>query len=482
MKKDSTKYNTIEDFPFAGIILSSGTPDESQCNLKKNAFKFKNIFNCECSYKEAFEKEYVVRPTINLVKCSRDTDLPSAFLAIFKHEVNLSKKNNFPVTILNCASSIDEIYDLSNSNEIKKRIKKEFHLINLHSKKDVIENNETKTIVPTIDNEEVSEDTVKEYIDSLENFPNKFNDNLPVIIQQVDKISEGVNVKPINSVILSTKTSKRATQQIGRAIRLFNYKNMTKLKDSQANIYVTYDNFSNVITLFENLERENTLTADCFNWGDMIEISNGSGLEEDKDSIPELNTFNWNKIKEIEIKQLTSGNNIKKIKTENFTDEAIRNLFSVATKFEDKDGNGIPDDLENAILNICENNSYIRNELSFLENEKTNSSKKDSSSKKNSSKKSKSDSMKKVEEDNSTETSLKHKRSSEEIIYDWLSLILKKLREQVNLNTRTEITYKYAYDEFIRYCGIYRENPSFKEILEMIIKYFPKETLDKILL
>lgn len=306
------KYNTIEDFGFAGIMLTTGTPAEYQKNLIKNKFKFDNIFNCECSYKEAFEKRYIVKPTINLVKCNRDSSLPSAFLEILNREKELCKKTKFPVRILNCMKGIDEINRLSKIIDIESKIGKEFHLINLHSDKTALDDeNSIIEQKPSIDNIEKSQEEVLEELYKIDNNTSKLNDNLPIIVQQVAMISEGINIRSFNSVILSSNQPVKVTQQIGRAIRHYEYNGMSKIDNNHANIYVMFDNLDDVYELFKNLEKENTLTGDCFNWESVSEANPKSGKAEVETEIAEMASYNWNDLEKIEIQVISDDNNFK---------------------------------------------------------------------------------------------------------------------------------------------------------------------------
>lgn len=453
-----TKFKTIEDFKPAMIMLMSGTPDNIQCDLTKSAHFYKNVQKCECSYKEAIKEKYIVRPNLYLVKCGRVIDLPSAVLTVLESEIKICNAEKFPVRFLNCCSSIDEINELSKHKNILSKIGKEFHIINLHSDKKVRNSeNEYEIISSTIDGIECdSKKVFSNYLEALDK-NTAFNDTMPVLINQVDMISEGINVKSINSVMLSCKSPKKAAQQIGRAIRHWSYNGREKIKDGHANIYLFYDNKADIVTLFDNLEKEETLTSDCFQWQAIVDISNGSTIQtDDNDNVPELNNFQWNKIESKIIEEIRSG--IKDTINFNEKNKRIAQLFSVDLDIDDKDGNGISDTLEEIVdsifNNLNEEERCIFYSSSWKAPKNNSTTGKSSNSSKNT---------------NSNITKL-------ELYNNFIHNVFDTIKNQINNHQTIKYCYEIDYKSTIQAILV-----KYPEFVEYLLQHCSKENIDKCL-
>ena len=124
-----------------------------------------------------------------------------------------------------------------------------------------------------------------------------FEDDLPILIFQVDTISEGINLKSCSSTILTTDSEQKATQQIGRVVRKYDYDvNGKKIEKKVANVYMFKENNEDIFDLVKKLHKYG-LTDKCFTWGKKVDIKTGSGGEVSDDPV-KLEKFDWMKIDE----------------------------------------------------------------------------------------------------------------------------------------------------------------------------------------
>ena len=318
-----TKFISLADF-FQTSIFMTGTPSEFQKVITKESFY------CDCPIYEAVRKGYVARPTLNLINCY-EHQYNSAVLAVYKNELEISKssKVKWPIHIIANCSSIDEVDSLY-TNCWKNFAKKEkIHLISVHSKKRA-ENKKTldeTDIVPRFDDETDLNKIITKYRKEIDNWISKDEDNKepkemmnivelidagvilkgePVVLFQVDMISEGTNLCSFNAGIIKSKGEVKSTQQIGRIIRDYTITDKNgehhKIREGHANIYSIIENENDICNLIERLEKFE-LTADSFDWGRKVDISNGGSAEPDPDAVPTISDFVWDKITDVEIQE-----------------------------------------------------------------------------------------------------------------------------------------------------------------------------------
>ena len=314
---------SLADF-FQTSIFMTGTPSEFQKVITKESF------HCDCPIYEAVRKGYVARPTLNLINCY-EHQYNSAVLAVYKNELEISKssKVKWPIHIIANCSSIDEVDSLY-TNCWKNFAKKEkIHLISVHSKKRA-ENKKTldeTDIVPRFDDETDLNKIITKYRKEIDNWISKDEDNKepkemmnivelidagvilkgePVVLFQVDMISEGANLCSFNAGIIKSKGEVKSTQQIGRIIRDYTITDKNgehhKIREGHANIYSIIENENDICNLLERLEQFE-LTSDSFDWGRKVDISNGSSAEPDPDAVPTISDFVWDKIIDVEIQE-----------------------------------------------------------------------------------------------------------------------------------------------------------------------------------
>ena len=318
-----TKFTSLADF-FQTSIFMTGTPSEFQKVITEETF------HCDCPIYEAVKNGYVTRPTLNLIKCY-EHQYNSAVLAVYKNELEIYKnsKVKWPIHIIANCSSIDEVDSLY-TNCWKNFAKKEkIHLISIHSKKRA-ENKKTldeTDIVPRLDNETDLNKIITKYKKEIKKWIFKDKDNKeptsmmdilelidagiilngePVVLFQVDMISEGINLCSFNAGIIKSKADVKSTQQIGRIIRDYTIIDKKgehhKKIDGHANIYSIIENENDICNLLERLEQFE-LTADSFDWGKKVDISNGGSAEPDPDAVPTISVFVWDKITNVEIQE-----------------------------------------------------------------------------------------------------------------------------------------------------------------------------------
>lgn len=320
---------------FQTSLFMSGTPAEFQTVIAK-------YFSCDCPIYEAVDKKFVCRPKLNLVKC-RSSQMNSAVLAVYKFEKEkLSKENKgfcaslkFPSHIIVNCSSIDEVNSLY--NEVSKFpifAEDNVHLISIHSPKDCKNKSLNEDIVKSkIDGETDVKKFINEHIKEINKWLKQFNENErkimmpktvmdvlelidagvifkgePVILFQVDMISEGINLCSFNAGIIKSKAEVKSMQQIGRIIRNYTLDNgkiiRQKKIDGHAHLFAIMENENDIADLMDRLEQFE-LTSDAFDWGSKIDVSNGSTPDpDDENNLPTLNDFVWEPITDIEIVEL----------------------------------------------------------------------------------------------------------------------------------------------------------------------------------
>lgn len=314
---------SLADF-FQTSIFMTGTPAEFQKVITEESF------HCDCPIYEAVEKGYVTRPKLNLIKCY-DYQYNSAILAVYKNELEISKtsKVKWPIHIIANCSSIDEVNSLYTKCWNDFAEKENIHLISVHSKK-TIENKKTLVetdIIPRLDDETDLNKIIKKYRKEIDKWISKNTDNKeptcmmdilelidagvilkgkPVVLFQVDMISEGINLCSFNAGIIKSKADVKSTQQIGRIIRDYTITDKNgehhKKIDGHANIYSIIENENDICNLLERLEQFE-LTDDSFDWGRKVDVSNGSTADPDEDKVPTISDFFWDKITNVEIQE-----------------------------------------------------------------------------------------------------------------------------------------------------------------------------------
>ncbi len=243
-------------------LFMSGTPAKYQFDIFNSTTN-----NALCSVATAGANGWICKPTLNLVY-DREPSLDTKEIQLFKSEVEMIIKNEtkrfeqyegkYP-RILICASGIDPITD------IKDKIKG-VHVFAIHTYKKGSEKNKSVDATSTINGKVVEKSTILSMLDALDNndlnFEVKDSNNLftakdfldkPLVVFQVDTISEGVNVKSFSAVYISTHSGQKQVQQIGRVLRNSNFP-VNKNQNELAQVYVGVNNASEVAELMLTLQ------------------------------------------------------------------------------------------------------------------------------------------------------------------------------------------------------------------------------------
>lgn len=300
---------------FETSLFMSGTPNEYQIKLAKDNHSI------ELSIKDAISvtpRPYICKPTLNLVHSKDEVFdvrlIRDAIVAIKNHEKEFYENNEYiQPRILICLNEIDTIQN------IKDELGDDCHIISLHSVKETNINNEVETFEPEINGIKKNKTEVMEMLDAIDSGSEKaselLSDKKPIIVLQVDMISEGVNIKSFNSVFITSHTQTKQMQQIGRVLRHFEVKDengnilFDKNSSGLANIYCPISNEVEIGELLYNLEQAG-LSEGCFEWGKIVNVTHSSANSESSDNPAKPET--WRSIRsEFNIEELYKmGDNV----------------------------------------------------------------------------------------------------------------------------------------------------------------------------
>ena len=180
---------------------------------------------------------------------------------------SLKKENYNIITLLSEGPAIskdgtevnlDCCYKLANSTEIK------------HGEKDGVNEAFIMTMLENIDGIEnvQMEDLEDDEIAPVSVLKKMYENKQPIVVFQIDKISEGVNICSFNSVLITSKRASKQLQQSARAFRKYPNK-------ESANVYCLADSVIGLNELVTNLF-ENGFKPGDIDWG-FISYIGGSG-------------------------------------------------------------------------------------------------------------------------------------------------------------------------------------------------------------
>jgi hypothetical protein len=277
---------------FTISLFMSGTPAQYQFDIFK-----KTTNKALCSVATAGVNGWICKPTLNLVY-DKDPDLSTKEIQLFKSEVEMIIKNEtkrfeqyegkYP-RILICSNGIDPITDIKNKIE-------GVHVFAIHSYKQGNEKNKFVDATSTINGKKVTKETILSMLDALDNndldfrvedsgntFVAKDFLDKPLVVFQVDTISEGVNVKSFSAVYISTHSGQKQVQQIGRVLRNSNFP-VNKNQNELAQVYVGVDNAYEVAELMLTLQEyslgDETPWTSWLKLGDIYESSGAVNSDE----------------------------------------------------------------------------------------------------------------------------------------------------------------------------------------------------------
>lgn len=180
---------------------------------------------------------------------------------------SLKKENYNIITLLSEGPAIskdgtevnlDCCYKLANSTEIK------------HGEKDGVNEAFIMTMLENIDEIEnvQMEDLEDDEIAPVSVLKKMYENKQPIVVFQIDKISEGVNICSFNSVLITSKRASKQLQQSARAFRKYPNK-------KSANVYCLADSVIGLKELVTNLFEKGFEPGDV-NWG-FVSYIGGSG-------------------------------------------------------------------------------------------------------------------------------------------------------------------------------------------------------------
>lgn len=180
---------------------------------------------------------------------------------------SLKKKNYNIITLLSEGPAIDKkggevnldcCYKLADSTEIR------------HGEKDGVNEAFIMTMLENIDGiENVQiDDLENDEIEAVSVLKRMYENKQPIVVFQIDKISEGVNICSFNSVLITSKRASKQLQQSARAFRKYPNK-------KSANVYCLADSVVGLRELVSNLFEKGFEPGDV-NWG-FVSYVGGSG-------------------------------------------------------------------------------------------------------------------------------------------------------------------------------------------------------------
>lgn len=268
---------TIQDF-FQFIMPMTATPAAYQVAIMEHLkYKANTIV---CSFKESLDNGWILKPSVYAI-CSNfyndNKKFYTGLAVIIENTINefKNKYNQQLRMIINC-TSIEQIHEICSGKFFQENMGKTFNVCKLHSRKKVEDKNgDEMELMCGINNIIVNANIAKAFfaecdkrentINHLENDMfsidenNKIDMSLPMIIFQVDMISEGLNLNSVNATVITTTEHRKAMQQIGRVVRL-------SANKIHPRIFLFQENLGIIAKLIRDLSIQYSLTAECFDW------------------------------------------------------------------------------------------------------------------------------------------------------------------------------------------------------------------------
>lgn len=285
---------------FAGVIVASGTPSSTQ----KSIGKYKGVDHVmRCTPRRAIEDNIICKPCLNLIceDAINQNQLVNVVISVVEREKILCSTEPFKVKSLVCACSIDQANQAA--KELRNR-EPNWHVVVLHSSKKVGDDTGAiKEYKSSIDGSSKTSNEVFDYLDKIDEDLVYTEDAEPIIVFQVDMISEGVNIKSFNSVIISSNSDTKQMQQTGRVLRDCKTKdNKRKVDYGHASIYAYYNNKENLYNMIMALAEQGLE----WDWGEKCDIK---GTSPNTNDLAEESVIKWASLSTIEIEELTSYKN-----------------------------------------------------------------------------------------------------------------------------------------------------------------------------
>ena len=293
---------------FETSIFMSGTPSDY---MKDIATRYS--FSCH----DAVQEKKIFKPTLNLIidsnlyakgNFSNDEDFEKVsekkFASAIVKMIEKEKENNkdsYGVRSLICIPPRGTETSGRNTivNTVESLKKENYNIITLLSEGPAISKDGTEVNLDCCyklaDDTEITHSneafivTMLENIDGIENvqiddleedeveavsvLKKMYENKQPIVVFQIDKISEGVNICSFNSVLITSKRASKQLQQSARAFRKYPNK-------KSANVYCLADSVIGLKELVTNLFEKGFEPGDV-NWGFVSHIGGSGSVRED---------------------------------------------------------------------------------------------------------------------------------------------------------------------------------------------------------
>lgn len=240
---------------FCTDLLMSGTPAPYQLEMEAE-------YDAQCSVKKAMERGWTVQPKLYFVKGNWNQSFRSIILDMVQRELQLSMSEGVAPRMMVSCKKISQIEDILDMKVFKEGAGEVFNVISIHSEK--------PDQKPRVNGVEVSSRGALQAIQALDSnnaaalAKYGIDPKLMTIVLQVDMISEGINVKSFNSVIVTTSVIRKAMQQFGRVFRNYDIDGFSKRKNGHASVYVVQESSQDFMKFFEELKDNYGVDFDCF--------------------------------------------------------------------------------------------------------------------------------------------------------------------------------------------------------------------------
>lgn len=241
---------------FHADVLMSGTPAEYQTQMDTE-------HKALCSVQNSMAHGWTVCPKLYFVKAIWNDSKVAIIRDMIMIEAKLSKDEGIAPRMMVCCKNIAEVWEIANLPLFSQGLGEYINVITIHS--------ETKGMTPLVNGQQVTPEEAMRVVKQLDSGAGNsilreygVNTDVITVVFQVDMVSEGINVKSFNSVIVTTSNSRRAMQQFGRVFRNFDVDGYSKRKNGHASVYVVQPSAKEFVSFFRGLRDKYGVNFDCF--------------------------------------------------------------------------------------------------------------------------------------------------------------------------------------------------------------------------
>lgn len=206
---------------------------------------------------------WTVCPNLFFVKADWEASNKQVVMNLIQREAKISASEAIPPRMMVCCKSITEVWELVNNPTFLKGLGEFWNVVTIHS--------ERGEMTPMVNGERVTAEEAMAVVKSLDSGGSSrllkeygINTDVITVVFQVDMISEGINVKSFNSVIVTTSNHRRAMQQFGRVFRNFDVEGYSKRKNGHASVYVVQPDVHKFLEFFNGLKEKYGVEFNCF--------------------------------------------------------------------------------------------------------------------------------------------------------------------------------------------------------------------------